>query len=96
MSFKELRREEIEDAIGGKGRLRILGLLSENKERFLTKYAIKKETGLRARTVKSDLLKLVRLGWVRESPHEPKKYRINLEKEEVEHTVEFLHKIRYV
>lgn len=90
------RREEIEDAVGGKGRLRILGLLAEHRGGFLTRYAIKKEAGLRDRTVKSDLETLVKLGWIRESPYEPKKYRINLEKEEVKHLVEFLRKTRYI
>ncbi len=93
---KHERREEIEAAIGGRGKLRILGLLAEHRDGFLTKYAIKKETGLRTRTATSDLETLIKLGWIKESPYEPKKYQINLKKEEVKHLVEFLYKTRYI
>lgn len=96
--FLERRRlrERIEDGLGGRGKLRILGVLAENSSQFFTKYLLEKKTGLRSHALKPDLQTLLKVGWVTEYGYRPVKYALNLTNPEVKVLVEFLREIRYV
>jgi len=85
--------EDIEVGLGSVGRLRILRKLIRNPDGYFTKYALEQATGIKPVAVRSDLKVLVDLDWVKEFPHEPKTYRINMENEVVKHIAEFFRKI---
>ncbi|MFQ5710979.1 MAG: hypothetical protein ACE5GD_04270 [Candidatus Geothermarchaeales archaeon] len=89
-------RERIERGMGSRGRLRILGELAKDTEKYFTRYSLERLTGLKPVHVRADLKVLVELGWVKEYPYRPRKYRLNLEDEEVAHIVRFLREIRYI
>ncbi len=93
---KKLVRTQIEEAIGSKGRLRIVGTLASSPRELYTRYALGRKTGIRQAYIKSDLEKLVRLGWVEELKSLTKKYRLNTEHPQVEHILEFLKKVGYI
>ena len=93
---KKLVRRQIEEAIGSKGRLRIVGTLASSPMELLSRYALGRKTGIRHAYIKSDLEKLVRLGWVEELNSLTKKYRLNTKHPQVEHILEFLKKVDYI
>ena len=94
MSKKD-RRKEIEAGLGSEGKLRILRELIKNQDKPLTKYQIEKLTFLKPVDTRKNLKILVKLGWVRELPFQPKKYIINMENEVVSHLADFFYKVRY-
>ncbi len=89
-------RERIEDALGGRGKLRILGVLAENPSGLCSKYVLGKRTGLRSHALKPDLEALLGVGWITRYEYTPLKYGLNLGSSEVELVLEFLRKIGYV
>ncbi|NIN53561.1 MAG: hypothetical protein GTN80_10660 [Nitrososphaeria archaeon] len=93
---REEIRERIEKGIGSRGRLRILGELAKDTEKYFTKYSLERLTGLKPVHVRAGLKVLVELGWVEEYIYRPRKYRINLEDEDVDHIIRFLKVIRYI
>ncbi|MEK0324889.1 MAG: hypothetical protein QQN63_04215 [Nitrosopumilus sp.] len=93
---KKLVRTQIEEAIGSKGRLRIIGTLASSPMDVYSRYALGRKTGIRHAYLKSDLEKLMRLGWVEELNSLTKKYRLNTKHPQVEHLLEFLKKVHYI
>jgi DNA-binding IclR family transcriptional regulator len=93
---KKVVRTQIEEAIGSKGRLRIVGTLASSPMELFSRYALGRKTGIRHSYIKSDLEKLVRLGWVEELNSLTKKYRLNTKNPQVEHILEFLKKVDYI
>lgn len=89
-------RERIEDGLGGRGKLRILGVLGENLSELCSKYMLGRKTGLRSHALKPDLEALLKIGWVRRYDYAPVKYGLNLDNSEVRLVVEFLRKTGYV
>ena len=85
----------IEVGLGTVGRLRILRELISHQGQALTKYQLAKLTHLKNLSLRRDLEVLIRLGWVEELPYRPKKYRVNLEREEVRHLAEFFQRVDY-
>lgn len=80
---------EIEEALGSRGRIRILRCLYTHRSAGLTRYRIARETGLSQREVRRLLGLLVELGWVSQTDTSPRTYRLNLGKRAVEALVEF-------
>jgi len=70
---------EVEQALGNKGRLRILRSLFASRPLGLTRYRLSRETGLNQSEVKRNLEVLVRLRWVLEESLVPTTYVLNLE-----------------
>ncbi len=93
---KKLVRNQIEEAIGSQGRLRIIGILASSPRELHSRYALGRKTGIRQTYIKSDLEKLVRLGWVEELKSLTKKYRLNAKHPQVEHILEFLKNVGYI
>jgi predicted transcriptional regulator len=87
--------EVVEAGLGSIGRIKILKILSRNREP-LTKYAIAKQTGLRHKDLVANLRILVGIGWVEELQTRPIKYKVNMENEIVSSLVEFFYKARYI
>ena len=87
---------EIEEGLGGIGRLRMLRVMLGQSSGIFTKYGLTKATGLKHVDVSNNLNTLVKLGWVKELLYEPPKYQINLENEIVENLARFLQKIKYL
>jgi len=88
--------EELELALGGGGKFRVLLHLILNPKEAFTKYALVKATGLRTPSVESQLQALLKLGWIKEYNFTPKTYQINLENEVATHISEAFQKIRYL
>jgi len=88
--------EEIEEGVGGVGRLRILRIMLERSSEIFTKYGLTKATRLKHVDVSHNLNTLINLGWVKELHYEPPKYQINLENEIVKNLARFFQKIKYL
>jgi len=84
----------IEAGLGSSGRLKLLRVLSRNPE-GMTKYAIE-QSGLRYGDITANLRVLVEIGWVKELPTQPRKYRINLDNGIVNALIEFYQKTGYL
>ena len=88
--------EELEQALGGGGKFRVLLHLILNPKEAFTKYALVKATGLRTPSVESQLRILLKLGWVKEHNFTPKTYQINLENEVTVNIFDAFQKIKYL
>ena len=88
------RWKEIERGLGSVGRLRMLRSMVENPNRYFTKYALERETGLKPTDVRSNLEILTELGWVKEYDYDPKTYKINMENEIVKLIADLFQKIK--
>ncbi len=82
----------LEKGLGSKGRIRIIITLAKNPE-GLSKYMLEKLTGIRSKSLSTDLLTLIDLGWVREETDHIKKYFLCFENEITKHLLEFLREI---
>jgi DNA-binding MarR family transcriptional regulator len=89
-------RREIDEALGSIGRIRIIAELAKVHDRRLTVYAISALTGLKRTDVKSNLSRLVSIGWVNEYRSMPIKYQINLNNANTIRWIEFLRSTGYV
>jgi len=96
MRDKRAVREELLEALGSEGKLKVLLALSEQPNSLFTTYSIVKATGLRRSDAKKVVEKLCELGWVKQQTYGLKKYRINLEKEEVKHLISFLRAVEAI
>jgi len=67
--------EEIEEGLGGVGRLRMLRVMLEQSSVTFSKYGLTKATRLKHADVCNNLNTLINLGWVQELPYEPPKYQ---------------------
>ena len=92
---REVARE-VETALGSLGCLKLLRELCRKPEEAFTKYRLGVLTDLNSKDVARSLSKLVKIGWVKAYPYEPKKFQINLDKEVVKNLNEFFHKCRYI
>jgi len=88
--------EEIEQGMGSVGRLKILRVMLQKPKEAFTKYGLEKATGLKPVDVRTDLKTLIKLGWVKEHPYQPRTYKIDLENEIVQHLLEFFRQIKYL
>lgn len=88
------RLDEVEAGLGSVGRLRILKKMIEKPKEYFTKYALEQATGVKPVSVRSDLMVLVELDWVREYSNDPKTYKINMENDVVKVIADFFRKIR--
>jgi len=86
--------EEVEEGLGGVGKIRILRIMTERPDEYFTKYMLEKSTGLKPLDVRRSLKALVELGWVKEYPCDPKTYRVNMENEAVKAVAELFKKLR--
>ncbi len=86
---------EIEQVFRGTSSLRILKVLLENKDRYVSKYFIIKESGVSNPNVV--LRKLVELGWVKVIEFNGyRRYRVNMENRNVRMLYEFFKGVRYI
>jgi len=95
MDKKKKLWRELEEGFGGGSKFRILLHLVLHPNDSHTRYALVKATGLRTPSVEEHLRILVKIGWVKEYPFEPKTYQINMDHEIVKSFVEFLEKISH-
>jgi len=94
---REKRRniwEEMEQGLGSVGKLRMLRVMLQKPNEAFTKYGLEKATKLKPVDVRTNLKTLVKLGWVKEYPYQPRTYKINLENEVVKHISQFFHEIK--
>ncbi len=89
-------RREITEALGSVGRFRIIAELAKDPNESFTKYTILKGTGLKRVDVKSNLERLVSIGWVKEYKSIYPKYQINPENKRVQLFVDFLRKSEFL
>ena len=90
---------EMEEAMGSRGRLRVLKFLVRNPkgEPALSVFRLKTLTGLRGRNVEKHLETLVKRGWVEEIPIlGGRKYRLKRENPRVEALIQFFKKADYI
>jgi len=86
---------EIEVIFRGVSSLRILKVLLENKDRYVSKYFIIRESGVSNPNIV--LRKLVELGWVKVIEFNGyKRYRVNMENRNVRMLYEFFKGVRYI
>ena len=71
--------KEVERGLGNIGRLRIMRELLKDPRETRSRNVLSRATGLKMQNVKDHLEALVRLGWIREYPYQPEKYRASLE-----------------
>lgn len=86
---------EIEVALRSPTNLRVLKVLLQNRDKYVTKYFISKEMGIPnpSRIIES----LVRLGWIeKQSIGGHRRYGINMENPKVRALHEFFEKVGYL
>jgi len=88
--------EEVEQGLGSIGKLKILRVMLQKPDEAFTKYGLERATGLKPVDVRTNLKSLIKLGWVKEYPYQPRTYKINLENEIVQHLSEFFRQIKYL
>ena len=95
MSLKRKRDvwAEVERGLGSSGRIKILRYMIEHPTEQFTRYILRRPTGLSTEELTRHLRVLVELGWIKEFPHEPKTYRINMQNEIVVAIAEFFRKL---
>jgi len=97
LSRREMKAEEkIEEGLGSVGKLRILRILAKDVDKYYTKYALEKKTGLKRVNLRNDLEALKSIGWVIEYEHEPRKYKLNKDNHTVNSLLDFFRKARYI
>jgi hypothetical protein len=82
--------EELTEALGSEGKIRILRRLAENPTAIFTKYALVKATGLRDQDARRILEKLCQIDWVKLITNGVVKYQINTENQMVKQLIDFL------
>ena len=85
---------EVEKGLGSSGRIKILRYLIEHPTRQFTRYSLRRSTGLSTEELTRHLQVLVELGWIRQFPHEPKTYQINMENRVVKVIIKFFWDLR--
>jgi hypothetical protein len=89
----EAIRGELSEALGSFGRIRIIAALAREPDQTFTIYAIRESSGMQHRgDIKSNLEKLVSIGWVIEHKSQFPKFQINMENQRVRLFVDFLQK----
>ncbi len=88
--------EEMEEGLGSIGKLRILRTLAKDVDKYYTRYALEKQTGLKSISLKNSLRDLRTIGWVIECGRKPKKYRLNKDNHIVSYLLDFFRKIGYI
>ncbi|RLI36975.1 hypothetical protein DRO55_02355 [Candidatus Bathyarchaeota archaeon] len=98
MSLERKRKvwAEVEAGLGSSGRIKILKYLIEHPNTQFTRYRLRRPTGLSTEEVSRNIQILVKLGWVKEFPHEPKTYQINLDNEIVRIISDFFKNLRKI
>lgn len=94
MESTDTKLGDVEKGLGSRGRLRILRCLSEHLHSALTKYMLKKETGLSQAEVKRHLKILVDIGWVYEGSLTPLTYHLNLKNPVVKNLIIFFEALK--
>ena len=90
------KADETETGLGSISKLKILRILTRNKDETFTKYALEKMTGLKSIAVRNNLKTLTQIQWVKEYLYKPKKYKINLENPVVKHLIAFFREVKYI
>ncbi len=85
----------VEDVLGSKGRLRIIKVLAESNEP-LSLYYLERKTGIRRKSLRSDLLTLEKNGIIKAIGYGVKKYTLYYERQETLDVLNCLYKIGYV
>jgi DNA-binding HxlR family transcriptional regulator len=87
---------DVEAVLGSKGRLRIIRELAGSQQP-LTLYHLERRTGIRRKTLKSDLTALIESGFVEEvSIAGVKKYALSVDREEVRELLDCLYRLGYL
>src|SRR2546426_6789998 len=89
-------RREIDEGIGSIGRIRIIAELARAPEKAFTIYAIVAATGLKRTDVKTNLARLVAIGWVKERKSIHSTFQINLANKLLAQWVGFLQSTGYL
>ncbi|MFH1327274.1 MAG: hypothetical protein ABIH76_00240 [Candidatus Bathyarchaeota archaeon] len=87
---------EIERGLGTEGRLRIMRTLIKKPDEVFTKYQLERLVYLKPIAVRKNLNVLTEIGWVQELPYQPRKYKVNMDKETVRHLANFFEKTGYI
>lgn len=84
-----------EEVLGSKGRLRIIKALAESNEP-MSLYYLEKKTGIRRKSLRSDLAKLEKNKIVKAVGYAVKKYTLYYEQKETLDVLDCLYKVGYV
>ncbi|MDP8023665.1 MAG: hypothetical protein ACP5LF_03835 [Nitrososphaeria archaeon] len=84
-----------EEVLGSKGRLRIIKVLAELKEP-LSLYYLERKTGIRRKSLRSDLEFLEKNGVVKATGYSVKKYTLDYERQETLEILNCLYKVGYI
>ncbi len=89
--------DDVEQGLGGAGKLKILRLLLQSPNHAFTRYEIGKTVPNDAISIRNDLQTLVQLNWVTAlQEHHLLKYVINREHEVVKRLAAFFKAVRYL
>lgn len=89
-------QEEVIEALGSEGKIKILLTLAQKPLELHTTYTILKHTGLRRQDANRILKKLCAIRWVKQHQYGVKKYQLNIEKEEVRLLINYLKSIEAI
>ncbi len=84
-----------EEVLGSRGKLRIIKALAESSEP-LSIYCLEKKTGIRRKSLRSDLAALERNGIIKALGYGVKKYRLLYEQQEASEILNCLYKVGYI
>lgn len=86
----------MEQGLGSVGKLKMLRVMIRKPNEAFTKYGLEKATRLKPVDVRTNLRTLLKLGWVKEYPYQPRTYKINLENEMVNKISQFFQEIEFM
>lgn len=88
-------KEIIEIGLGSIGKIKILKALAE-ENRLATIYVLHKKTHLKREDIKSNVLDLVKIGWVTQTKYANMMYGINRDNKYVSELIVFFNNVGYI
>lgn len=88
-------KEIIEIGLGSIGKIKILKALAE-ENRLATIYMLHKKTHLKREDIKSNVLDLVKIGWVTQTKYANMMYGINRDNKYVSELIVFFNNVGYI
>jgi hypothetical protein len=88
-------KQEIEDAIGSLGKIKIIKTLAE-ENKLATVYLLHKKTHLKRDDIKNNLKDLVSIGWVLQNKYGNVMYSVNKENSHARMFIDYLKEVGYI
>ena len=88
-------KEIIEIGLGSIGKIKIMKALAE-ENKLATVYVLNKKTHLKREDIKSNILDLVKIGWVTQNKYANVMYGINRDNKYVSELIDFFNDVGYI